>query len=80
MSSKQPKGLDLNKVLPAETAEQYKVVGLETRQSTKVVFAKFGEVDFKTLSIKSAEALIKKGAKFIEKKAKNEPKPTSKSK
>lgn len=74
MSSKEPKGVDLNKALPAETAEQFKVVGLENRQSTKVVFPTFGEVDFKSLSIKTAEALIKKGAKFIEKKAKNESK------
>jgi hypothetical protein len=80
MSDKQPKGLDLNKALPAETAEQFKVVGLETRQSTKVVSPKYGEVDFKTLSIKTAESLIKKGFPFIVKKAKNEPAATSKSK
>ncbi len=80
MSAKQPKGLDLNKVLPAETAEKFKVEGLETRQSTKVVFPKYGEVDFKTLSIKTAEALIKKGFPFIVKKAKNEPGTAPKSK
>lgn len=54
----------LNALLPKETAEQFKVVNFKSN-SSKIVTAKFGEVDFKTLSMKRAQALIDKGAPFL---------------
>jgi hypothetical protein len=64
--------IDYNKVIPKETAERFKIVGLKDNQSTRIVFHKIGTVDFTTLTIADAEVLIKKGATFIqEKKAKN---------
>jgi len=72
MSENQIKPIDFNKVLPAATADQYKIKGLEKQQSTKIVFHKHGTVDFKTLSLERAAQLVKQGAPFIEKKAKNE--------
>ncbi len=65
--------IDLNKVLPTETAAQFKVVDTK-RKSTKVFYAKFGEVDFSVLSVKRAQQLVDSGAKFITKTAKNESK------
>lgn len=67
--------LDLNKELPAETAAEYKISGLEKNQSTKVWFPKYGVVDFKTLSLKKAEHLVKVKAPFISKKQKNDGDP-----
>jgi len=65
--------IDFNKVLPKETAELYKIKGLEKNQSTRIVFDKIGLVDFATLKVEDAKNLIKKGATFIvEKPAKHE--------
>lgn len=64
--------VDFNKVLPAETAAEYKISGLDKNQSTKIFFPKYGTIDFKTLSVKKAEHLVKVGAPFISKKKKNE--------
>jgi hypothetical protein len=63
--------LDLNKALPAETAAEYKISGLEKNQSTKILFPKYGVVDFSKLTLKKAEHLLKVGAPFISKKKKD---------
>lgn len=57
---------DLNSLLPADTKELFQIVKLEKESSSRIVFHKFGEVDFKTLSIPSAEQLVKQGAEWIE--------------
>ena len=59
---------DLNKSLPKATAEQYKIVNLQKRTSTKFFHAKYGVVNIKTLSVDRAAQLVKAGANFIEKK------------
>lgn len=63
--------VDLNKSLPAETAAEYKVSGLDKNQSTKIFFPKYGVIDFATLSLKKAEYLVKVKAPFISKKDKD---------
>lgn len=57
---------DLNKVLPKATAEQYKLVNLGKRTSTRIFNAKHGVVDFKSLSVARAQQLVDAGAPFIE--------------
>lgn len=64
--------VDLNKTLPAETAAEYKITGLDKNQSTKIFFPKYGVIDFKTLSLKKAAHLVKVEAPFISKKKKND--------
>lgn len=54
----------LNALLPKETAERFKVVNYQSN-SSKVIMHKFGEVDFSTLTVKRAEALLAKGAPFL---------------
>lgn len=71
--------VDLNKALPAETAAEYKITGLEKNQSTKIFFPKYGVIDFTTLSLKKAEYLVLIKAPFISKKE-TDGKSTSKSK
>lgn len=60
--------LDLNKELPAATAEKFEVVGTEKQQSTRIYFPKYGVIDFKTLSVKRAEFLVNAGAPFLKAK------------
>lgn len=70
--SKQNKHLsvaDLNKVLPAETAEKFSIVNPGKRTSTKFI-CEFGLIDLKTLTVQRAEQLVKLKAPFIERKSK----------
>jgi len=60
---------DLNKLLPKETAELFKIVNLEKRTSPIINFHKIGRVDFRTLTINQAASLVSKGATFIERKS-----------
>lgn len=65
---KKSEGLDLNSVLPAETAEKYTVIPSKDQKSTRVVFHLYGEVDFRKLSVHRAAQLVKQGAPFIKEK------------
>lgn len=56
---------DLNKVIPAKTAALYRVKLKDYPNVTKIVFHKYGEVDFKSLSTEHAERLVNLGAEFI---------------
>lgn len=56
---------DKNKLLPEKTAAIYKVVGMEDR-SPKIYTAKWGFVDFRTLTIPASKQLIKQGFPFLE--------------
>jgi hypothetical protein len=79
MSETKIKSIDFNKIIPEATAAVYKIKDLEKRQSTKIMFPKFGTVDFTKLSIPRAAQLVSLKAPFIEKKVKNEvPASTSK--
>lgn len=68
----------LNKVLPKETAALYRIIGLKDNTTTRMVHVKYGEIDFKRLSVKKAEALVKRGADFIEAVPKTDPAEKSK--
>lgn len=59
------KQFDMNKVLPEETRELFTVRLERNRNVTKVHFAKYGEVDFKKLSVRAAQNLVNLGAYFI---------------
>lgn len=56
---------DLNKVIPAKTAVFFRIKLKDHPNVTKIVFHKYGEVDFKNLSIEHAERLVNLGAEFI---------------
>jgi hypothetical protein len=66
--------VEFNKALPTETAEKFKVVGLDKQTTKRIHFAKFGSIDFTTLTVESATVLVKKGFPYLEVK------PTKKSK
>ena len=55
----------LNALLPTETAQRYKVVGLEKQLSSRII-TKHGEVNFKTISVERAAQLVKQGFPHIE--------------
>lgn len=62
---------EMNKALPANVAERFSINDkIGNRTSTRSVFAKYGEVDFKTMSLARAEQLVKLQAPFITEKAK----------
>lgn len=65
---------DLSKVLPKEVSDLYKVVKLSKRSTAAIVVGNFGKINFKTLTLKKAEYLVKNGFPFLEKL------PTKKSK
>ncbi len=50
---------DFNKALPAEVSALFKVVGLKKKSSTNIHFTKYGDVNFKTISIAKAKQLVK---------------------
>jgi hypothetical protein len=56
---------DLNKVIPAKTSALFRIKLKDYPRVTKIVFHKYGEVDFKNLSIEHAERLVNLGAEFI---------------
>lgn len=58
--------VEFNKSLPTETAEKFKVIGLDKQTSKRIVFAKFGTVDFTTLTVDIATILVKKGFPYLE--------------
>ena len=57
---------DYNKALPGETAKLFKVVSMGKRTSTKILFSKYGMVDFTTLSVQYAQRLVNKGFPYLE--------------
>lgn len=58
---------DFNKVLPKEVAEKFAVTShIGKRSSTRVLFHKYGLVDFKSITLKRAIQLVQQGAPFIE--------------
>lgn len=71
MSDKEAKYLtlaDLNKALPKETAEKYKVVNIPKKRASYAIFsAKHGEVNFKKLSPARAAQLVKQNFPYLEK-------------
>jgi len=71
MAEKYLTNSDFNKALPKETADRYKVVGMTKRNSLRVSYAKFGLVDFRSLSLKHAEHLYNQKFPYLEKKAQN---------
>jgi hypothetical protein len=68
MAKKKSNSLNLNRVLPAETAAKYTVTPSENQKSTRVVYHLYGEVDFRTMSVHRAAQLVKMGAPFIKEK------------
>jgi hypothetical protein len=64
---------DLEKVIPEETLELFKIANWPTqRTSTKIFCARNGEVDFKTLSPSRAEQLFKNMFPYLQRKPKVE--------
>jgi hypothetical protein len=64
---------DLNKVLPAATAEKYEIINLTKRTKTSFVMAGFGRVDLATLSVARAAQLVARKAPFIREKQVSKP-------
>lgn len=64
--SKHYTATDLNKVLPKETAEKYKLVNIGKRSTKRTYYPQFGVIDFSTLSLAKAKDLVKRKAPFIE--------------
>jgi hypothetical protein len=60
-----------NSLLPSETAQRYRVVGLEKQLSSRII-TKHGEVNFKTMSLSRAAQLVKQGYPHIEEITKQE--------
>lgn len=56
---------DHNSILPADVAERFVVKLTRETLATKILFPKYGVVDFKTLSLKKAQSLVNLGAEFI---------------
>ena len=56
---------DLNAFLTEETGKRFKIVNMK-RRTSPVFRVKEGEFDLRTLSIKQAEALVKRKANWIE--------------
>jgi hypothetical protein len=56
---------DFNKALPAETAKLFKVVGMKKRTSLKLVWPKWGVVDFQNLSVARATQLVNMKFPFL---------------
>ena len=56
---------DFNEVLPADVKAVYKVKGMDKRTSTTLVSAKFGKVDFATISLPKANHLVNMGFPFL---------------
>jgi len=52
------KAKDMNKVLPSAVAESYEIIGSKIFLSHKVV-TKYGEFNFKEITVKQAAALVK---------------------
>ena len=46
---------EINSALPKATAEKFKIVNMNKRTSLKVFSAKFGTIDFRTLTVARAE-------------------------
>jgi len=60
---------DVNKVLPEATAAKYEITAWpEKRNSTRVVFHKFGLVDFSKLHVSRADQLYKQKFPHLKKK------------
>lgn len=60
MAEKYLTNSDFNKALPKDTAEKFKVIGMNKRTSLRMNFAVFGTIDFRTLTLKQAEQLLNK--------------------
>jgi len=56
---------DFNKALPADVKAIVKVVDLEKQTSTRILFAKYGVVDFSKLSIAKANLLLAQGFPYL---------------
>ncbi len=56
------KTLILERKLPKEVAEKY---NLKSIRAGKYVFPKFGEIDLRTITLKQADELVKKGFPFL---------------
>ena len=52
--------------LPKEVKECFKVVGLNRKSSTRILFPKYGIVDFKRLTLKKANHLHKMKFPYLE--------------
>lgn len=60
----------LTKMLPAETAKQFQVIGLKN-YSKKSIFGRFGIIDFSVMSVKHAKVLINMGFPYLVPKKKS---------
>lgn len=59
---------DMTAMLPKATAEKYKVVNLNKRTTGAFVHAKYGAINFKTLSLAKASQLLKLKFPYLEAK------------
>lgn len=57
----------MSSFLTKETAEKYEVVGLDGH-SPKLVLPKYGSIDFRKMTVKSADQLVKTGFPYLKKK------------
>jgi hypothetical protein len=55
----------LTKVLNEKLQAKYKVVGLPKTVSSQINFPKYGSINFKKLTLKGAQALLKKGFPYL---------------
>lgn len=60
--------VNFSNILPKDVKEKYKVVGLTKKTSGRIFIPKFGEINFRTISLKKADSLVKRGFPYLAKK------------